>query len=142
VAAALKAVSGLRQGLLADGQLFTAVQLARGLARQDESIKLDELIPPADRILSCEHKARKPSDVLFETAVEKMAAHGIEPSEVLHVGSSLPRDIGPAKKWGMRTALFAGDRASLAATAEQLKDPQYRPDAMLTDLGQVAQLIG
>jgi FMN phosphatase YigB (HAD superfamily) len=71
-----------------------------------------------------------------------MGARGFEPHEVLHVGSSLPRDVGPAKKWGMRTALFAGDRASLTATADQLKDPQYRPDALLTDLGQVAQLVG
>jgi len=140
-ATAFKAVSGLRQGLLADGQCFTAVQLARGIARQDESIKLDDLIPPADRVLSCDHKARKPSDVLFQMAVEKLAGQGVEPSEILHIGNSLPRDISPAKKWGMRTALFAGDRVSLAATAEQLKDPHYRPDAMLTDLGQVAQLI-
>jgi hypothetical protein len=42
----------------------------------------------------------------------------------------------------MRTALFAGDRLSLAATTEQLKDAQHRPDALLTDLEQVAQLIG
>src|SRR5262249_21254345 len=137
-AEALKGVGGLRQGLLADGQGFSALQLSRGLARQDESIKFDELIPSADRILSCDHRARKPSDALFETAVEKMAGQGIEPSEILHIGSSLPRDIGPAKKCGMRTALFAGDRASLAATAEQLKDPEYRPYAMLTSLRHAA----
>lgn len=132
---------GIAQGLLADGQSFTATQLARGLARQDESAKLDSLVPAGNRILSFEHRARKPSDILFQAAVEAMSAHGIEPGEILHIGSNLTRDIGPAKKWGMRTALFAGDRTSLAATSEQLKDSQLRPDALLTDLKQLSQML-
>jgi FMN phosphatase YigB (HAD superfamily) len=117
------AAGGIAQGLLADGQCFTATQLARGLARQDEKLNLDDVIPPVNRVVSFQTKARKPSDLLFQAAVEAMAARGLEPHQVLHVGSSLPRDVGPAKKWGMRTALYAGDRASLAASAEQLKDP-------------------
>jgi FMN phosphatase YigB (HAD superfamily) len=133
---------GITQGLLADGQCFTPTQLARGLVKLNDGLRLDEVMPPADRVFSFQHRARKPSDLVFQAAVEAMGAHGIEPHEVLHVGSSLPRDIGPAKKWGMRTALFAGDKASLVATAEQLKDPRYRPDALLTDLGQVAELVG
>jgi FMN phosphatase YigB (HAD superfamily) len=143
-AAAVKVLAdaGIAQGLLADGQCFTPTQLARGLAAQDETVRLDEVIPPAHRVVSYQHRARKPSDLMFQAAVEAMAGRGFEPHEVLHVGSSLPRDVGPAKKWGMRTALFAGDRASLVATADQLKDPQYRPDALLTDLDQVAQLVG
>jgi hypothetical protein len=42
----------------------------------------------------------------------------------------------------MKTALFAGDRASLVASGDQMKDPKLRPDALLTDLSQVADLIG
>jgi FMN phosphatase YigB (HAD superfamily) len=143
-AAAIKALSesGVMQGLLADGQYFTPVQLARGLTRQDTTADLDKLLPASQRVLSFHHKARKPSDILFEAGVEAMAGQGIEPGEILHIGSNLTRDIAPAKKWGMRTALFAGDRLSLAATTEQLKDAQHRPDALLTDLEQVAQLIG
>jgi histidinol phosphatase-like enzyme len=136
------AENGITQGLLADGQVFTPVQLARGVARQDEKLNLDQVVPAPLRVLSCQHRARKPSDALFEAAIEALGAKGIEPGEVLHIGSSLPRDVGPAKKWGMRTALFAGDRASLAATVDQLRDPEYRPDALLTDLGQVAPLVG
>jgi FMN phosphatase YigB (HAD superfamily) len=133
---------GITQGLLADGQTFTPTQLSRGLTKQDAAIRLDEVVPSANRVLSFQHRARKPSDLVFQAAVEAMGAHGIEPPEILHVGSSLPRDIGPAKKWGMRTALYAGDKASLVATAEQLKEPLFRPDALLTDLAQVVELIG
>ncbi|HEX3147368.1 MAG TPA: HAD hydrolase-like protein [Gemmataceae bacterium] len=143
-AAAVKGLSenGMRQGLLADGQCFTTTQLARGLVKQDESVNFDALIPTENRALSFATKARKPSDLLLGAAVEAMGNIDIEPHEILHVGSSLTRDIGPAKKWGMRTALYAGDKNSLEATGEQLKDPQYRPDALLTDLEQVLQLVG
>lgn len=132
---------GITQGLLADGQCFTAAQVGRALGAQDAGIDIDFVLPVRQRFFSFETKGRKPSDTLFERAVETMGSLGYEPSELLHVGSSLPRDIAPAKKWGMRTALFAGDRQSLVATGEQLKDPQYRPDALLTELGQVTQLI-
>ena len=60
---------------------------------------------------------------------------------MLHVGSHLTRDIAPAKRLGFRTALFAGDRHSLVATPEQLKDPALRPDALITELPQVLELL-
>ncbi len=143
-AAALKAVAdaGLKQGLLANGQCFTCVQLKRALERQDAAVDLAQILPVSYRFLSCERRCRKPSDNFFRQAVAALAEQGVEPAEVLHVGSSLQRDIGPARKFGMRTALFAGDKNSLAATPEQLKDPQLRPDVLLTELPQVTQVIG
>lgn len=133
---------GVVQGLLADGQCFTPAQVFRCLKSTGLAVEPDLIFPPKLRFLSSDVRARKPSDLLFEAALDGLGKQGIEPSEVLHVGSSLPRDIGPAKKWGMKTALFAGDRASLVATGEQLKDPQYRPDALLTELRQVVELLG
>ena len=46
-AAALKSLSagGIVQGLLADGQCFTPTQLGRGVAAQDETVRLDEVDP-------------------------------------------------------------------------------------------------
>jgi FMN phosphatase YigB (HAD superfamily) len=143
-AKALKAVTekGLTQGLLADGQCFTVVQLQRGLARQDESVKLDEVIDPGLRMLSFEVRSRKPSERLFRHALDLLAQRDLTPEQVLHVGSRIALDIVPAKKLGMRTALFAGDRASLQATAEQLKEAASRPDVLLTELSQVADVVG
>ena len=142
-AEALRSVSerGLAQGLLADGQCFTTVQLQRGLNRQEEGFDLIAVVPLTRRWLSCDHRCRKPSDNLFKAAVKGLREQGVEPHETLHVGSNLARDIVPAKKAGMRTGLFAGDKASLGATAEQLKDPQQRPDVLLTELTQIAQII-
>ena len=132
---------GTRQGLLADGQCFTPAQLSKGLREQDPGFELATAIAPDLRFLSGEKRAKKPSETLFKAATTALSAKGISANEILHVGSSLTRDIGPAKKAGMRTALFAGDKASLSATGDQLKDPQYRPDVLLTELTQVAEVL-
>src|SRR5262249_13006530 len=57
---------GIAQGLLADAQCFTAMQLQRCLAEQEETAQLDELIDSQLRALSFEVKARKPSERLFK----------------------------------------------------------------------------
>ncbi len=142
-AAALAHVSGSGrvQGLLADGQSFTAVQLQRGLAAQEPAARLADWVPADLRFLSHEHRARKPSERLFRAAQEALARRGISPSQVLHVGSRLDQDIIPARKAGFRTAIFAGDRASLQATPERLKAPASRPDVLLTQLDQLAEVV-
>ncbi len=61
---------------------------------------------------------------------------------MLHVGSRIAQDIVVARRLGLRTALFAGDKASLQATPEQLKDAANRPDVMLTELNQIAEVVG
>lgn len=143
-AKALKHVhaAGLAQGLLADGQCFTTVQLQRGLAAQDAGLKLDTLLDKGLLALSYEIRGKKPSERLFRHMLDKLQARGIEADEVLHVGSRLVQDIGPAKRLGMRTALFAGDKASLHASGDQLKDTAFRPDVLLTELDQIAEVVG
>jgi FMN phosphatase YigB (HAD superfamily) len=137
----LVADRGVAQGLLADGQCFTVGQLRRCLRQQDPGFDLDAAVPAGLRVVSADRKAKKPSDTLFRAAVQAAAGKGIAPSEVLHVGSNLARDIAPAKRHGFRTALFAGDKNSLVATPEQLKDPVSRPDVLLTELPQVLEVI-
>jgi FMN phosphatase YigB (HAD superfamily) len=133
---------GLKQGLLADGQCFTTVQLRRGLARQDPDADLNAWLTEGLVLLSYEVRGRKPSERLFRRALQALEAQGLEPGEVLHVGSRVGQDLAPARRLGMRTALFAGDRDSLQATPEQLKEPASRPDVLLTELGQLTEVVG
>jgi FMN phosphatase YigB (HAD superfamily) len=133
---------GIVQGLLADGQAFTVGQLQRCLKQQDAAFELDTIIPATWRIISAEKKTKKPAEMLFKAAAHAAATKGIDPSEILHIGSNLARDIAPAKKMGFRTALFAGDKNSLAATPDQLKDAAFRPDVLLTELPQILEVIG
>jgi FMN phosphatase YigB (HAD superfamily) len=143
-AAALRFVKeqGLQQGLLGEGQCFTIVQLQRGLAAQDPDAKVEDLLTEGLTTLSYEVRARKPSERLFRQALVGLAALGLNPTQVLHVGCRVQQDLVPARRLGMRTALFAGDKASLQATPEQLKEAASRPDVLLTELSQLAEVIG
>jgi putative hydrolase of the HAD superfamily len=94
------------------------------------------------QVFSCDLRGKKPSERLFREALERLETRGIEPEEVLHVGARVEKDLLPAKRLGLRTALFAGDRAALAATPEQLKDPATKPDVLLTELAQIADVVG
>jgi FMN phosphatase YigB (HAD superfamily) len=131
---------GLKQGLIANGQCFTTVQLQRGLAAQGgalESAVSDDLIA-----ISSVVTARKPSERLFRHVLDRLAERGVEASEVLHVGASLPLDVVPARRLGMRTALYAGDRAAVQVKREQLREKESRPDVLLTELGQITEIVG
>ncbi len=143
-AAALKHVheAGLVQSLLADGQCFTTVQLQRGLSAQDDAVRCEEVLDAGAEALSYNIRGRKPSERLFRQALASLAERDITPEQVLHVGSRLTQDLIPARRLGMKTALFAGDRASLQATAEQLKEPPGRPDVLLTELSQITEVVG
>ena len=132
---------GIRQGLLADGQCFTMVQLQRGLKKQNSSL-IPGIFQPDKVVLSWQMKGKKPSERLMKAGMQPWLDMGIKPSQILHVGSRLEQDIQPARRLGMRTALFAGDRASLQATAELINDPRNRPDLLLTDLWQLDQVVG
>ncbi|HEV3120044.1 MAG TPA: HAD hydrolase-like protein [Gemmataceae bacterium] len=133
---------GIAQALISDAQIFSVLQLERGLARQDPQAKLDDLIHPELRCLSFEERARKPSERLYRHAAAMFSQHGINPTQVLHIGSRVTHDVVPARRAGMKTGLFAGDKASLQATSEQMKDPGTRPDVLLTELTQIADVIG
>jgi FMN phosphatase YigB (HAD superfamily) len=132
----------LIQGLLADAQSFTVCQLERGLAAQDSSAKLDDLIDPELRICSFDVKAKKPSERLFRHMLDPLAKRGISPTEVLHIGSHAVNDVAAAKRLRMKTGLFVGDKASIHASPEQLRDPNSRPDVLLTELVQIEDVVG
>lgn len=131
------AETGYRQGVVDNGQVFTQLQLERALRRQAPTINIDRCIAPELRVLSYQVGARKPSTRPFEALLRRARQHGISPAQILHVGSSMERDIIPAKRLGMRAALFAGDTQSLQGKKKQLKDPATQPDLLITKLKQI-----
>ena len=144
-AAVVKAVTeaGFAQGLLADAQSFTLVQLLRAL-HSPTKLRLPpvgRLFTPGCVVLSCDVGVRKPSRTLFATAVEAFSRIGLAPQEVLYVSNRLRDDLAMAKQVGLRTALFAGDKHSLQASAKELVQPDFKPDRLLTELTQIRNLL-
>jgi FMN phosphatase YigB (HAD superfamily) len=132
---------GIRVGVVADAQRFTPVQMLRAFRRQGTLPSLDELFDPALVTLSYREGIRKPSRSLYQHALERFRRVGIAASQVLMVGTRIRDDLAIAKEAGMRTALLAVDRTSLAATREELSDPEKRPDRLLTSLTQLRQIV-
>jgi FMN phosphatase YigB (HAD superfamily) len=132
---------GLVQGLLADAQPFTFVQLLRELAQQGPLPPLYELFRSSALVLSTSCGVRKPSRGLFQRAIEQLRGEGIQPAEILHVSCRLMTDLVPAKAAGMKTALLVAERSGLELSMDVLKAAETRPDRLLTGLEQIGQVI-
>lgn len=132
---------GCTQLLFDDAQRFTPVQLLRGLQRQGKLTSLSALFDVESSLLSCRTGVRKPARRLYREVVNRLRARGVYPDQVLHVSSRLQDDLAVAKQLGMRTALFAGDKSSLSASPKQLHDESTRPDLLVLDLSQLADVI-
>jgi len=133
--------SRLRQGLLADAQPFTLIQMLRAFRGQGTLPPLADLFAPDWSALSFREGIRKPSRSLYDRCLERLGELGIAPREVLHVGCRLRDDLSVARRCGMRTALYAGDGVGLDATPDEWSDPELGPDRILTDLRQIRDVL-
>jgi FMN phosphatase YigB (HAD superfamily) len=135
-------LSHMRQGLLADTQRFTRDQLLYALGGPDRLPNWSELFSPTLLVESHRYGIRKPSETLFARAAHQAEKLKLEPEHILYVSHRVEGDIAIANEYGFCTALYAGDASSCQATPEQLKDPETRPDRLITDLKQVLNLVG
>ena len=117
-AAALRHVAGagLPQGLLADAQCFTTSSCSAAWRPRSRS-SWTSAGPRTCSALSYEVRGRKPSERLFRQSLQQLAE--ARPSRRIRCCTSArgsSRTSCPPSASGMKTALFAGDRASLQAT--------------------------
>ncbi len=133
---------GISNGLLAETQPFTMAQMIKLLDVRNRMDHSEALFSP--KLLTQSHLVgiRKPSPTLYAWAVRRAEKSGLEPHQVLHVGHDLSSDLRLAREFGFCTALYVGDDRSCRVTAQQLQDPELKPDRMITDLAQVAQIVG
>lgn len=134
--------AGLKQGLLADAQCFTPVQLLRTLQDQGTLPKLDALFAPSLNTYSYAEGIRKPSRTLFLRAVDRFVKTGLEPEQILYVSSRVADDLAVAKSLGLRTALYAAEKLGLKVTPDELKDPATKPDRLLSRLADIRDILG
>ncbi|QDV15738.1 hypothetical protein Pan153_03560 [Gimesia panareensis] len=132
---------GKKLALFADAQPFTLVQLLRGLSSQGTLPPLSELFTQECFCFSYREEVRKPSASLYEKLLSRFKQLEISPEEILHVGSRIHDDLAVARQLGMKTALFAGDSLSMQASKEEVRNPDSKPDRLITDLSQLAEIL-
>lgn len=133
--------AGLRQGIIDDGQSFTTAQLLRALQQQAPVHSLSELISASAVAISSDLQVRKPSPSLFAAGFAPLVRQGIEPHTILYISHRLGDDLAIARQSGVRTALYAADAVCCQVEPAQLKDPELKPDRLLTDLRQIRQIL-
>lgn len=133
--------AGFVQGLLSDSQFFTPLQLLRQFRQRGTLPSLDAIWQPQLTVLSHQVGLGKPSPTLFKTAVERLKESGFAPREAAYVSCRVRGDLAVARQFGLRTILFAGDKSSLQATPSDVRDPQSRPDRLITDFVQLLHVL-
>ncbi|MEZ6056363.1 MAG: HAD family hydrolase [Planctomycetaceae bacterium] len=134
--------SGIRQGLIDDGQSFSIPQMLRAFQQQDRLDSPGDVISLDCVVLSHQIHLRKPSPSLFEKGVELLARHQIEPPQVLYVTHRLTDDLAVARSLGFRTALVVADAQCTQVESADVNQPENRPDRLITELNQVAHILG
>lgn len=84
----------------------------------------------------------KPGTQLYENCRDSAQSLGLHPEEILYVGNDMRNDVWPASMVGFKTALFAGDKRSLRLRNDDPRVTEVIPDVVLTDLIQIANVIG
>jgi putative hydrolase of the HAD superfamily len=129
--------AGRRLGIASNAQFFIADLFPALLGRSLEELGFD----PRWQYYSYQHGQAKPGEYLFRIAADRLSEEGIAPADVLYIGNDLGNDIRPAAAVGFRTALFAGDARSLRLREDDPELAGLEPDAVVTDLAQVPELL-
>jgi putative hydrolase of the HAD superfamily len=124
-------------GIISNAQFYTPCLFSWFLEADPAGLGFD----PDLIFYSYRYETAKPSPFLFEMAAEALIARGIRPSAVLYLGNDMLNDIYPARNAGFQTALFAGDKRSLRLRTEDPRCRDLTSDLVVTDLGQLIQLI-
>lgn len=129
-------------GIVSNAQFYTPVMMnyfIDGQARNTESLPLFN-----DDITQFSYSLRKakPDRTLFAPVLKALKEnYGIAPHESVFVGNDMYNDIYPAQDLGMKTVFFAGDERALRLREDKAEVNNVRPDAVITELMQLKQII-
>lgn len=127
----------LHMGIISNAQFFTPLLFDWFLDNLPEKIGFSKDL----LFYSWRWGCAKPSEILFQAAAHRLADRGIDRQRVLYIGNDMRNDILPALKTGFQTALFAGDQRSLRLRLDDPHCADLKPNLVVTDLIQLAELI-
>lgn len=129
----------LTQGIISNSQFYTPIVLEALTGNS-----LDEL--GFERKLlhwSFKENLKKPGLQFYKDFLEKLNNYdqNLSPSNVLYVGNDMLKDVYPAHHFGMKTALFAGDKRSLKWREDDERCKDILPDLIITSLSQLKECV-
>lgn len=129
--------SGFTLGIISNSQFYTPLAF-----EALTSAAPGEVFDPSLMIWSYQTGVKKPSIHFYQHFMDALEQQSdFKPKEVLFVGNDMLKDIMPASKLGMKTALFAGDRRSLKLRDDHPECRGIEPDVLITELGQLSDCV-
>ncbi|MDD5599046.1 MAG: HAD family hydrolase [Victivallaceae bacterium] len=129
-------------GIISNAQFYTPVIMNYFLRGEVGNAEDIEHFDRDLSIFSYREKLGKPDVRLFEKVLSACSyKYGFESSEILFVGNDMLKDIYPAWKQGMRTALFVGDCRSLRLRYEIPELQNTQPDYTIDSLEQITEIV-
>lgn len=129
---------GMILGIVSNAQFFTPLLFDAFLECSLEELGFD----PELCVWSYENLEGKPSTRLYEIAAQRLQEkYSLQPQQAIFVGNDLRNDIGPAQRTGFKTALYAGDQRSLRLREDDPDCSGVQPDAVITAVPQVLDLL-
>ena len=128
---------GVAMGIVSNAQFYTPLMFPALLGADLEALGMD----PELCVYSYENLLGKPDIRLYEIQEQALARKGLKPDECLYVGNDMLKDIWAAAQVGFKTALFAGDARSLRLRRDDTRCRDLEPDAVVTDLGQLTEVL-
>jgi putative hydrolase of the HAD superfamily len=125
----------LAVAIVSNAQFYTPLVWEALLGAEPEAMGVTPLI------WSWERGVAKPSPEIFRALVTDLEQRGIAPGETLYLGNDMLNDIAAAGHAGLKTVLFAGDRRSLRMREHHPAVSGVRPDAVVTDLSQLREVL-
>jgi putative hydrolase of the HAD superfamily len=129
--------AGFTLGIISNAQFYTRAVFPTLLGHTPEDLGFT----PDLQFYSYRYRQAKESGVLHAEAKEALAKHRIQPEQTVCVGNDLCSDILPARRFGFRTILFAGDRRSFRPYIDEGLFRRNMPDTIITSLSELSQFL-
>ncbi len=131
--------NGLKQGIISNSQFYTPIVLEALTNQALEDLGFNT------KLLnwSYEEKLKKPGLLFYKQFLQKLTQldNSVRPHQVLFIGNDMLKDVYPAAEFGMRTALFAGDKRSLKWRKDDDRCKNLMPDLVITKLPQLIECV-
>ncbi|MCF7849979.1 MAG: HAD family hydrolase [Kiritimatiellales bacterium] len=129
---------GCVPGIVSNAQFYTPLLFPAFFGKTLEELGFD----PACCIWSYKELKAKPSKALFPKVGKHLfETYSIKPEETVYVGNDMLNDILCARQAGCQTVLFAGDKRSLRLREDDPRCTDIEPDAIITSLDQLPELL-
>lgn len=130
---------GYTQGIISNSQFYTPIVLEALTGQSLNELGFSEELLHWSYV----EEMKKPGILFYENYLKKLRQFNedLNPKHVLYIGNDMLKDIYPAQKVGMKTALFAGDARSLKWRKEDSRCNKILPDLIITDLSQLTDCI-